>query len=101
MSSRRHTTFLTPVLIPVFRPSHEGKRCAEKQWRSIEQDRVVDIDGYFEVGPKDITLLGAHTTVTTTLGQEWSKGVKFWLHRVGETIKRIERDRQTGEAQPS
>lgn len=33
--------------------------------------------------------------------QEWSEGVEFWLHRVGETLKRIEQDRQTMEAPTS
>ena len=32
--------------------------------------------------------------------EEWSGDVKYWLHKVGATIKRIERDRQAAEAQP-
>ena len=49
-----------------------------------------------------VTLMKAHDALKNNggeiAGQEWegwSEGVKFWLHRLGETMKRIERDRQT------
>ena len=55
-----------------------------------------------------VTLMKADDALKSSRGEvvgqkweEWSEGVTFWLHRIGETIKRIERDRQTGEAQPS
>ena len=55
-----------------------------------------------------VTLMKANDALKNNGGEiagqeweEWSEGVKFWLHRVGETIKRIERHRQTTDAPAS
>lgn len=55
-----------------------------------------------------VTLMKANDALKNNGGEiagqeweEWSEGVKFWLHRVGETIKHIERNRQTTDAPAS
>ena len=47
----------------------------------------------------DDALKNNHGEIAGEAWEEWSGDVKFWLHKVGETIKRIEQDRQAAEAQ--